>query len=66
MKERAAQPVVDLQPATLGRARKVLVKAPEKKMANKISIWDGWDDADTGEAGLAESDEELDLNEFGL
>lgn len=42
------------------------MKAPEKKMANKISIWDGWDDADTGEAGLAESDEELDLNEFGL
>ena len=66
VKEKIAPPTVDLKPATLGRARKVLVKAPEKKTANKISIWDGWDDADTVGAGVAESDEELDLNEFGL
>lgn len=66
VKEKVALPTVDLKPATLGRARKVLVKAPEKQVAKKVSIWDGWDDADNGAAGAIDSDEELDLNEFGL
>tara|TARA_B110001450_G_scaffold251018_1_gene270535 strand:- start:329 stop:763 length:435 start_codon:yes stop_codon:yes gene_type:complete len=66
VKERVAHALVDLKPATLGRARKVLVKAPEKQVAKKVSIWDGWDDADGGANGAAESDEEIDLNEFGL
>jgi hypothetical protein len=66
VKEKVAVPSVDLKPATLGRARKVLVKAPEKQVAKKVSIWDGWDDADNGAGGAVESDEELDLDEFGL
>ena len=67
VRERVAPVLVDLKPATLGRARKLLVKAPEKQAAKKISIWDGWDDAGpSGTGGMNDSDEELDLHEFGL
>lgn len=67
VKERVAPVLVDLKPATLGRARKLLVKAPEKQAAKQVSLWDGWDDADpSGVGGMNESDEEIDLHEFGL
>jgi hypothetical protein len=67
VKERVAPVVADLKPATLGRARKLLVKAPEKQAAKKTSIWDGWDDAGpSGAGGMDESEDELDLHEFGL
>lgn len=67
VKERVAPAVVDLKPATLGRARKLLVKGPEKQAAKAINIWDGWDDAGpSGTGGMEESEDELDLDEFGL
>ena len=55
----------------MGRARKVLVKAPERQVAKQISIWDGWDDAGTsgGVGGVDDmdvSEDEPDLEEFGL
>lgn len=65
--ERVAPALVDLKPATLGRARKLLVKGPEKQAAKTVNIWDGWDDAGpSGTGGMEESEDELDLDEFGL
>lgn len=67
VKEQVASSAVDMKPATLGRARKLLVKGPEKQAAKTVSIWDGWDDAGpSGTGGMEESEDELDLHEFGL
>lgn len=71
VKERVAPALSELKPATMGRARKVLVKAPERQVAKQISVWDGWDDAGTsGDVGGVDdmdvSDDEPDLEEFGL
>jgi hypothetical protein len=67
VKEQVAPSAVALKPATLGRARKLLVKGPEKQAAKTVSIWDGWDDAGpSGTGGMEESEDELDLHEFGL
>jgi len=68
VKERVVPAAADLQPVKLGRARKVLIKAPEKKVVKQVSLWEGWDEAGPSNGGAlgAESDEELDLGDYGL
>ena len=68
VKERVVPATADLKPVTLGRARKVLIKAPEKQVAKQVSLWDGWDEAGPSNGGAlgVESEDDLDLDDYGL